>query len=202
MNVLSVRRYGERFLGFLPLLLPLLLLPPILEWLWRLKQPQAFASAHEFILFADIMYIFLTRLLVLDVMLFFVGRARHALHAALLRIVALYLEITAVTVTYFALVYQLFGVFHLFQFSVHIMPQKFAAIEAHPFLTALYISVETFTTLGLGDWVPQTLNAMFALSVEALLGMIQSGVFLAIIIYAHQSQRQVAAVPSISKTNP
>jgi len=82
---------------------------------------------------------------------------------------------------------------------MHLAPLKLATIEAHSFLTAMYISVETFTTLGLGDWVSHTLDTMFALSVEALLGMIQSGVFLAIIIYAHQSQKQVAAAPLISE---
>ncbi len=189
----GIERYGKHFLQFLPVLLPLLLLPLLLEWEWRLAHPEWFHRNYENILFADIAYIFAVRLLVLDVMLFYVGRARHALHAALLRIVALYLEITAVTITYFALLYYLFGVFSLFHFSVTIAPVKLAAIEAHSFLTALYISAETFTTLGLGDWVPQTLNAMFALSVEALLGMIQSGVFLAIIIYAHQSQIRKSA---------
>ena len=183
-----IERYGERFLQFLPVLLPLLLLPLALEWEWRLAYPDWFRRCHDDILFADIAYIFAVRLLVLDAMLFFVGRARHALRTALMRIVALYLEITAVTITYFTLLYNLFGVFGLFHFSVDIAPTKLAAIESHGFLTALYISAETFTTLGLGDWVPQTLNAMFTLSVEAILGMIQSGVFLAIIIYAHQSR--------------
>jgi hypothetical protein len=51
---------------------------------------------------------------------------------------------------------------------------------------AMYISVELFTTLGLGDWVPQTLNAMLASGIEAILGFIQGGVFFAVLIYAHQ----------------
>jgi hypothetical protein len=52
---------------------------------------------------------------------------------------------------------------------------------------AMYISVELFTTLGLGDWVPQTLNAMLAAGIEAILGFIQGGVFFAVLIYAHQN---------------
>jgi len=36
------------------------------------------------------------------------------------------------------------------------------------------------------NWVPQTLNAMLGVSVEAILGVVQSGVFMAIVIYAHQ----------------
>lgn len=183
-----IQRLGERFWRFLPLMIPLLLLPLLLEWEWSRLAPDVFNSLREEIISADIAYIFAVRLLILDVMLFFVGRARHALHTALLHIVVLYLEITAITISYFAVLFDLFGTFRLFHFSAVIDPGKLATIQAHAFLTALYISAETFTTLGLGDWVPQSLNAMFALSVEALLGMIQSGVFLAIIIYAHQNK--------------
>jgi hypothetical protein len=46
----------------------------------------------------------------------------------------------------------------------------------------------TFTTLGSGDWLPQTLNAMIAVTSEAILGVIQGGVFVAIIIYGHQNR--------------
>jgi hypothetical protein len=46
--------------------------------------------------------------------------------------------------------------------------------------------MEWFTTLGLGDWIPQTPNAMLAAGMESLLGSIQGGVFFAVLIYAHQ----------------
>ncbi len=62
----------------------------------------------------------------------------------------------------------------------------------HGFLAALYISTVTFTTLGLGDRVPQTLNAMMAVSAEVILGVVQAGVFMAIVIYALQNKEVVA----------
>jgi len=55
---------------------------------------------------------------------------------------------------------------------------------------ALYISMELFTTLGLGDWIPQTLNAMLAAGIESLLGLVQGGVFFAVLIYAHQDGKR------------
>lgn len=158
-----IQRLGERFWRFLPLMIPFLLLPLFLEWEWSRLAPEVFNRLREAFITADIAYIFAVRLLILDVMLFFVGQARQGLHTALLHIVGLYLEITAITIAYFAVLFDLFGTLRLFHFSVAIDPGKLATIQSHTFLTALYISAETFTTLGLGDWVPQSLNAMFAL---------------------------------------
>jgi hypothetical protein len=173
-------------LNWMPLLLPLLLAPLFGEWAWRDHSPLFFAENREAFLFADIVYIVLVRLMLLDVMLFLFSRSPHPIHATLIRIVGLYLEITVVTITYFALLFYLFDVFQLFHFNASVGAEKLAAIREHGFLTALYISTIIFTTLGLGDWVPQTLNAMLGVSVEAILGVVQSGVFMAIVIYAHQ----------------
>jgi hypothetical protein len=52
----------------------------------------------------------------------------------------------------------------------------------------MYISTVTFTTLGSGDWIPQTLPAMIAVISEVILGVVQGGVFVAIVIYAHQNK--------------
>ncbi|SFV54960.1 hypothetical protein MNB_SV-14-97 [hydrothermal vent metagenome] len=52
----------------------------------------------------------------------------------------------------------------------------------------MYISTVTFTTLGSGDWIPQTLPAMVAVISEVILGVVQGGVFVAIVIYAHQNK--------------
>ena len=43
-----------------------------------------------------------------------------------------------------------------------------------------------FTTLGLGDWIPQTLNAMLAADIDSVLGFVQGGVFFVVLVYAHQ----------------
>ncbi|WP_158603334.1 hypothetical protein [Acidithiobacillus sulfuriphilus] len=45
-----MERYGERFLQFLPVLLPFLLLPLILEWEWRLAHPGWFRRFPDDIL--------------------------------------------------------------------------------------------------------------------------------------------------------
>lgn len=172
----------------MPLLLPLLLAPLFGEWAWRNQSPLFFADNREAFLFADIVYIVLVRLMLLDVMLFLFSRSPHPIHATLIRIVGLYLEITVITITYFALLFYLFDVFQLFHFNASIGAEKLAVIRDHSFMTALYISTVIFTTLGSGDWVPQTLNAMLGVSVEAILGVVQSGVFMAIVIYAHQNK--------------
>ncbi len=44
--------------------------------------------------------------------------------------------------------------------------------------------------LGLGDWIPQTLNAMLAAGIESLLGFVQGGIFFAVLIYAHQDGKR------------
>jgi hypothetical protein len=90
-----------------------------------------------------------------------INSCRHrSVHLDLLHIVLLYLEVSAVTLLYFALLFNLFGVFTLFRYSGTLPPLEMATMEAHQLAVALYISVELFTSLGLGDWVPQTLNAM------------------------------------------
>ncbi len=63
-----------------------------------------------------------------------------------------------------------------------------AMIQEHSFITSMYISTVTFTTLGSGDWIPQTLPAMMAVISEVILGVVQGGVFVAIVIYAHQNK--------------
>ena len=43
-----------------------------------------------------------------------------------------------------------------------------------------------FTTLGLGDWITQTLDGMLAAGIESVLGFVQGGVFFAVLIDAQQ----------------
>ena len=109
----------------------------------------------------------------------------------LIRIVGLYLEITLVTILYFSLLFYIFGVFELFKYNADIGVMQLAIIKKHEFLSAFYISTVSFTTLGLGDWVPQSLNAMMAISAEVILGVVQAAVFMAIIIYAQQNKEIV-----------
>jgi hypothetical protein len=185
------KRIYKSSLKYAPLVLPLLLLPLFAEWIWKVSMPEAFEMNRELILIVDIIYILIVRILLLDTMLFIFTRSRHVLHVTLIRIVGLYLEITVITILYFALLFYLLDVFQLFHYNAAIAAAALADIQQHDFLVAVYISTVTFTTLGLGDWVPQTLNAMMAVSVEVILGVVQAGVFMAIVIYALQNREVV-----------
>lgn len=168
-------------------ILPLVLIPIIGEMIWQTQFPNLFLEYQETILFCDILYIILIRFLLLDTMLYLFSHTPHPAHATLIRIVMLYLEITVVTIAYFALLFYTFDIFSFFHLSASLPSSNLAIIKEHGFVTAFYISTVTFTTLGSGDWVPQTLNAMFAVNAEAILGVVQGGVFVAILIYAHQN---------------
>lgn len=175
-------------LTYTPFILPVILLPLFGEWLWQLYAPVFFADKKEVFLTLNIVYVVIIRLALLDVMLFIFSRSSRALHVTLIRIVGLYLEITLITISYFALMFYIFDVFHLFQYNADIAAEQLAIIKAHDLLVAFYISTVSFTTLGLGDWVPQSLSAMMAVSTEVILGVVQAAVFMAIIIYAHQNK--------------
>lgn len=172
---------------FLPFVMPLVLMPLGAGWWWQTAAPAQFAGHREDLLFAYLIYIVVVRLTLLDLMLFYVSRKHRSMHLDLLHIVFLYLVITAVTLVFFALLYDLFGVFELFRYNGAAADQHMRAMQGHSLCVALYISMELFTTLGAGDWIPQTLNAMLAAGIEALLGFIQGGVFFAVLIYAHQN---------------
>ncbi len=182
-------------LTYTPLLLPLILLPLLGELVWRNYDPAFFTQKKEVFLGVNIIYIVIVRLALLDVMLFLFSRSRHSLHINLIRIVALYLEITVITILYFALLFYIFDISTLFHYSVNLAPARMEVFREHDFLTAFYISAVSFTTLGTGDWVPQTLNAMMAVSVEVILGVVQGGVFMAIMIYAHQNKEALSPLP-------
>ena len=188
-------------LTYAPFLMPLLLTPLLLIWVWQQVAP-GFVEAHkESFMAVSILYIVVVRLALLDVMLFMFSRSDHPLHVTLIRIVGLFLEITVITILFFALLFYLFGVFELFHYNAVIGSDRLADIEAHPFVAAFYISTVSFTTLGLGDWVPQSIHAMLAVSVEVILGVVQAAVFMAIIIYAHQNKDRLA-LPSDAMLNP
>jgi hypothetical protein len=183
-----LRRLAARALPWLPVLIPALQTPLLLNWAWQVAAPAVFLRYRETMLLASLLYIVAVRFALLDVMLFYVAHRRRSLHIDLLRIVFLYLEVTVVTVLFFAFLYHQFGVFDLFAPGSDAAYSRLAMLRQHPVAVALYVSVELFTTLGLGDWVPQTLNAMLAAGMESLLGFIQSGVFFAVLIYAHQER--------------
>ncbi len=190
-------RFGQwvqstiKLVPILPFIIPVLILFPLsLGWTWEIMASDSFNSHRENILFAYLLYIVIVRFALLDLMLFYVSRKRRSMHLDLLHIVFLYLEVTTVTLLYFAFLYQMFGVFELFQYNGATPVQHMQLMSGHEFRVAFYISVELFTTLGLGDWIPQTLNAMLASGIEALLGFVQGGVFFAVLIYAHQKDTQ------------
>jgi len=169
--------------------LPLVLLPLGVEYLLSLEKNQFFLKYQENILLANIVYIVLARFALLDSAVYIFSHTKHPTHLALIQIVLLYLEITVITIVYYAIVFDIFDVFTLFHLSAALAPENLANIHKHAFVTSVYISAVTFTTLGSGDWLPQTLNAMIASTSEVLLGVVQGGVFVAIVIYAHQSKK-------------
>ncbi len=169
--------------------LPLILLPLLLEWWFQLQEPALFLQYKHEILLANILYIILTRFALLDTAVYIFSRSQHAVHVALMQVVLLYLEITVITIFYYAVVFHIFDVFSLFHLSAQLSPENLKEIHEHSLITSMYISTVTFTTLGSGDWIPQTLSAMIAVISEVILGVIQGGVFVAIVIYAHQSKK-------------
>jgi hypothetical protein len=179
-------------LKYLPFLLPLLLLPLLIEWIVITVDNFAFQALSDILFGFDLFYIFAVRFMILDLILFFVSRNDRTSRFALLEVVFLYLEVTFITIVYFGFLYNLFGLFNLFRFAGNLVPAELQQIETHPLILGMYISVQNFTTLGLGDWLPQTLGAMVAVSLEAILGFVQAGVFVAIVVTAHQARAATA----------
>ena len=171
--------------------LPLVLVPILIEWGFSLYNPAFFDEFKDVFLIANILYIVLARFALLDSALYIFSHTNHPTNATLIHIVLLYLEITVLTILYYATVYNMFDVFSLFHLNSNFTPENLKIVHDHSFITSFYISTVTFTTLGSGDWIPQTLTAMIAVSSEVILGVIQGGVFVAIIIYGHQNKGEV-----------
>jgi len=170
------------------MVLPLILLPIFIEWIFHIMQLDFFMRYKDAFLFGDILYIVVARFLLLDSALYIFTHTKHAINTTLMHVVLLYLEITVLTIIYYAIVFNMFDVFSLFHLNSEFSPANLELIHNHSFITSFYISTVTFTTLGSGDWIPQTLNAMIAVSSEVILGVVQGGVFVAIIIYGHQNR--------------
>jgi hypothetical protein len=174
------------------LLLPIVLLPLLVELWMHLSGMSVIEEYKKFFLGIDILYIVLARFALLDTALYLFSHSTHTTNRTIMHIVLLYLEITLITILYYAIVFYIFDVFSLFHLNSDFTPENLALVKAHDFITAFYISTVTFTTLGSGDWIPQTIHAMLAVSSEVILGIIQGGVFVAILIYAHQNRDEFA----------
>ena len=170
------------------LVLPLILIPLLIELLLHGRYAVWFDSYHDEVLIANIAFIVLARFAVLDTAVYIFSRSKSHIHLALAQIVLLYLEITVITIVFYAILFNMFDVFLLFHLNSQLAPENLKMIQEHSFVTSMYISTVTFTTLGSGDWIPQTLPAMVAVISEVILGVIQGGVFVAIVIYAHQNK--------------
>lgn len=170
------------------LVLPLVLLPLAIELVVHGMQPEWFEVHRDEILIANIIYIVLARFTMLDTAVYIFSRSKNHIHLALMQIVLLYLEVTIITIVFYAVLFNMFDVFALFHLNSQLSPENLSAIKGHSFITSMYISTVTFTTLGSGDWIPQTLPAMIAVISEVILGVVQGGVFVAIVIYAHQNK--------------
>jgi hypothetical protein len=169
-------------------IMPLVLLPLLFELFLHHLRPEWFETYRDTILLGDILYIVIARFAFLDTAVYIFSRSTYHVHLALIQIVLLYLEVTLITIVYYAAVFNIFDVFSLFHLSAQLTPPNLQAIHEHSFITSMYISTVTFTTLGSGDWIPQTLPAMIAVISEVILGVVQGGVFVAIVIYAHQNK--------------
>jgi len=169
-------------------ILPLILIPIVLEVFFHSMEYDFFVKHKDIFLFGDIVYIVVARFILLDSALYIFTHTKHPTNATLMHVVFLYMEITILTILYYATVFYIFDVFSLFHLNSAFSQINYDIVHSHPFITSFYISTVTFTTLGSGDWIPQTLNAMLAVSSEVILGVIQSGVFVAIIIYGHQNR--------------
>jgi len=170
------------------LVLPLVLLPLVFEVALHGMQPEWFDLYREKILIANILYIVLARFTMLDAAVYIFSRSKNHVHLALIQIVLLYLEVTIITIVFYAVLFNMFDVFSLFHLNSQFPAENLKMIQEHSFVTSMYISTVTFTTLGSGDWIPQTLPAMIAVISEVILGVVQGGVFVAIVIYAHQNK--------------
>ena len=169
-------------------ILPLVLLPIHFELFLSHISPSFFKIYKDEVLIANIIYIVLARFAILDTGIYIFSRSTFHVHLALIQIVLLYLEITVITIIFYAILFDILDVFSLFHLSANLSSQNLQAIHKHSFITSVYISTVTFTTLGSGDWIPQTLPAMIAVVSEVILGVVQGGVFVAILIYAHQNK--------------
>ncbi len=170
------------------LILPLLLTPILVELVFYFNEVDFFIKHKEAFLFGDILYIVLSRFILLDTALYIFTHTKHPTNATLMHVVLLYLEITVITILYYAVVYYIFGIHQLFHLNSDFSPENLKMVNEHGFITAFYISTVTFSTLGSGDWIPQTINAMLAVSSEVILGVVQGGIFISIIIYGHQNR--------------
>jgi len=170
--------------------LPLILLPLLFEMLLQGRYMVWFDSYHDEVFIANIVFIVLARFAVLDTAVYIFSRSKNHIHLALVQIVLLYLEITVITIVFYAILFNMFDVFSLFHLNSQLAPENMKIIQEHSFITSMYISTVTFTTLGSGDWIPQTLPAMMAVISEVILGVVQGGVFVAIVIYAHQNKEK------------
>lgn len=168
--------------------LPLILLPLVVEALLHQMHPDWFALHNETILIVNILYIVLGRFMMLDAAVYIFSKSKKHVHLALIQIVLLYLEVTIITIVFYAILFNMFDVFSLFHLNSQFPAENLKMIQEHSLITSMYISTVTFTTLGSGDWIPQTLPAMIAVISEVILGVVQGGVFVAIVIYAHQNK--------------
>jgi len=169
-------------------LMPLVLLPLLIEYYLFNDYKSFFLTHKDEVVLINVAYIVLARFLMLDSAVYIFSRSKHHVHLALIQIVLLYLEVTLITIFYYATLFYLFDPFTLFHLNSDFSAQTLSLIKKHDFVLSLYISTVTFTTLGSGDWIPQTMSAMIAVVSEVILGVVQGGVFVAIVIYAHQSK--------------
>ena len=91
--------------------LPLVLLPLAFEVLLHGIHPEWFDMYREKILIANILYIVLARFTMLDTAVYIFSKSKNHVHLALIQIVLLYLEVTIITIVFYAVLFNMFDVF-------------------------------------------------------------------------------------------
>ena len=170
------------------LILPMVLLPLLPQYLFLDRYHDWFFRNRDIIIVLNIIYIVIARIILLDTAIYIFSHSKRYFHVALLHVVLLYMEVTVITILFYATIYWFFDPFYLFHLNSNLSAQNLEMIHQHDFILSMYISAVTFTTLGSGDWIPQTLPSMIAVISEVILGVVQGGVFVAILLYAHQNK--------------
>jgi len=99
------------------LLLPLVLIPLLFEVTLLWFNHEWFALHREGILIANVLYIVIARFSMLDTAVYIFSSSKSHVHLALVQIVLLYLEVTLITIFYYAIVFDIFDVFSLFHLN-------------------------------------------------------------------------------------
>ena len=105
-------------------ILPLVLLPILFELFLNHINPMFFKTYKDEVLIANIIYIVVTRFAILDSAVYIFSRSTFHIHLALMQIVLLYLEITVITIIFYAILFDILDVFSPVSYTHLTLPTK------------------------------------------------------------------------------